>query len=308
MTAPRPRVVVVGDTGLDVVASHRAPLAFGGDTRARVTMTAGGAGANTSVWLARCDVEPLLVARVGDDSAGRQAAAELTSAGVRCVFTVDPNAATCCVVVLVDANGQRTMLPDRGASGRVSPDDLDPGLLDGTAGQRPAHLHLSGYLLLDRTSRPAGVAALRAAKEAGLTTSVDPQAAALLRAQGNDDFLAAIEGVDLLLPNTDELTALTGSPEPRSAASLLGLVGAVVVTTGESGASWVDAEGVISVEAPAVECVDSTGAGDAFNAGFLGSWLRGGAPLDALRAGVSAGSSAVSHVGAQPPPLDARPA
>ncbi|APU13741.1 MULTISPECIES: carbohydrate kinase family protein [Actinoalloteichus] len=297
----QPRVVVVGDAGLDVVASHREPLATGGDTRAQVRLTAGGAGANTSVWLARCDVEPLLVARVGDDSAGRQVAAELTAAGVRCAFTVDPAAATCCVVVLVDASGQRTMLPDRGASARVSPDDLDPGLLDGAAGPKPAHLHLSGYLLLDRTSRPAGVAALRAARAAGLTTSVDPQAGALLRAQGTEDFLAAIAGVDLLLPNTDELAALTGSTEPESARALLDQVGAVVVTTGETGATWIDADRQVSVEAPSVECVDSTGAGDAFNAGFLSSWLRGAAPDDALRAGVDMGSSAVRQIGAQPP-------
>ncbi|ASO19215.1 sugar/nucleoside kinase (ribokinase family) [Actinoalloteichus hoggarensis] len=296
----RPRVVVVGDTGLDVVASHRQPLAMGGDTRSKVRLTAGGAGANTAVWLARGGVEPLLVARVGDDSAGRQAAAELTSAGVRCAFTVDPDAATCCVVVLVDATGQRTMLPDRGASARISPDDLDPGLLDGTAGPKPVHLHLSGYLLLDRTSRPAGVAALQAARAAGLTTSVDPQAAALLRAQGTEDFLAAVADVDLLLPNTDELAALTGSAEPESARALLDHVRAVVVTTGADGATWIDARRQVSVEAPAVECVDSTGAGDAFNAGLLGSRLRGADPVEALRAGVSMGSSAVRHVGAQP--------
>ena len=166
-------VVVVGDAGLDVVARHTGPIAHGGDVRAKVTIEPGGAGANTAAWLAACGASPVLVARVGADSAGRQVHAELTTAGVQCAFAVDPDLATCCVVVLVDDDGQRSMLPDRGANARFSPADLDPGLLAAPNG----HLHLSGYVLLDATSRPAGLAALEAARTAGWTTSVDPQAA-----------------------------------------------------------------------------------------------------------------------------------
>lgn len=284
-------VVVVGDAGLDVVARHSGPLVHGGDSRASVTIEPGGAGANTAVWLAACGASPVLVTRVGADSAGRQVHAELTAAGVRCAFAVDPDAATCCVVVLVDDTGQRTMLPDRGANARFSPGDVDPALLRGAS-----HLHLSGYVLLDAPSRPAGVAALRAAREAGLTTSVDPQSAALLY----EGFLDDVRGVDLLLPNTDELVALTGSASPESAAALLDVVGAVALTSGAGGASWVDADGVVSVPAEEVVCVDSTGAGDAFDAGLLAAWLTGASRRDALLGGVRAAARAVSSVGAQP--------
>ncbi|MEU7529629.1 sugar kinase [Saccharothrix sp. NPDC042600] len=284
-------IVVVGDAGLDVVARHSGPIVHGGDSRAKVTIEPGGAGANTAVWLAACGATPTLVARVGADSAGRQVHAELTAAGVRCAFAVDTEAATCCVVVLVDDTGQRTMLPDRGANARFSPADLDPGLLRGVK-----HLHLSGYVLLDASSRPAGLAVLRAAREAGLTTSVDPQSAALVY----DGFLDDIAGVDLLLPNTEELVALTGSPEPGSAAALLDVVGAVALTSGADGASWVDRQGVLSVPALDVECVDSTGAGDAFDAGLLAAWLSGASREDSLVGGVRAAASAVSNVGAQP--------
>ncbi len=288
-------VVVVGDAGLDVVARHSGPIAHGGDVRAKVTIEPGGAGANTAVWLAACGASPVLVARVGADSAGRQVHSELTSAGVRCAFAVDPELATCCVVVLVDENGQRSMLPDRGANARFSPADLDPGLLAGTNG----HLHLSGYVLLDATSRPAGLAALEAARAAGWTTSVDPQAAVLIRS--TPSFLEDVRGVDVLLPNADELEALAGSPEPAAAKQLLSHFGAVVVTSGPDGASWVDADEIISVPADRAECVDSTGAGDAFDAGFLAAWLAGASKRDALLGGVRAGSRADSVVGAQPP-------
>ncbi|QFZ17543.1 carbohydrate kinase family protein [Saccharothrix syringae] len=286
------RVVVVGDAGLDVVARHSGPVVHGGDSRASVTIEPGGAGANTAVWLAACGASPVLVARVGADPAGRQVHAELTSAGVRCAFAVDPEAATCCVVVLVDDTGQRSMLPDRGANARFAPGDVDPALLRGAS-----HLHLSGYVLLDASSRPAGVAALRAAREAGLTTSVDPQSAALVY----DGFLDDVRGVDLLLPNTEELVALTGSASPASASALLDVAGAVALTSGAGGASWVDADGVLSVPAEDVDCVDSTGAGDAFDAGLLAAWLTGASRRDALLGGVRAAARAVSSVGAQPP-------
>ncbi|MBY8850575.1 sugar kinase [Saccharothrix longispora] len=285
------RVVVVGDAGLDVVARHSGPIVHGGDSRAKVTIEPGGAGANTAVWLAACGASPVLVTRVGADSAGRQVHAELTGVGVRCAFAVDPEAATCCVVVLVDDAGQRTMLPDRGANARFAPGDVAPGLLAGAS-----HLHLSGYVLLDASSRAAGVAALEAAREAGLTTSVDPQSAALVY----DGFLDDLRGVDLLLPNSEELVALTGSADPASAADLLDVVGAVALTAGAGGASWVDADGVRSVPALDVECVDSTGAGDAFDAGLLAAWLGGASRHDALVGGVTAAARAVSSVGAQP--------
>lgn len=283
-------VLVVGDAALDVLARYAGSIVPDTDQKAMVRTAFGGSGANTAAWLARFGGAPTLVSRVGDDPAGRQVTAELTAVGVRCVLAVDPDAATCCVVVLVDGAGKRTMLSDRGAAARLRPDDLPPELL-GAAD----HLHLSGYVLLDESSRPAGVAMLTAAQHAGLTTSVDPQAAA-----GIGDFLGLVGGIDLLLPNADELALLTGSPEPESAQGLLDVVGAVAVTRGAAGASWIDRDGVVTVAADTVECVDSTGAGDAFDAATIIAWLAGKGADAVLRAGVAAGTAAVRQVGARP--------
>ena len=286
-------IVVVGDAALDVVAKHTGPIGPADDLRAGVRTTFGGAGANTAAWLAHLGAPTVLVARIGDDPAGHAVRADLTAAGVRCAMTVDRDTATCCVVVLVDEQGQRAMLADRGAASRLAATDLPAGLL-ATAD----HLHLSGYVLLDDATRPAGIAMLAAARAAGITTSVDPQAAALLT--DPDSFLDAINGVDLLLPNTAELAALTGSPDPASAAGLLTVVGAVAVTQGAAGASWIDRDGVITVPAEQVECVDSTGAGDSFDAAILIAWRSGADPTAALRAGVTAGTAAVTRIGARP--------
>jgi sugar/nucleoside kinase (ribokinase family) len=280
-------VVVVGDLAVDVLATAATAPVPGADVPARIVTAAGGAGANTAAWLAAAGVDVTLVARVGADAAGRAAVAELVDAGVRPVVAVDPEAPTATVVVLVGPGGERTMLSDRGAAARLAVADLPP--LDGID-----HLHLSGYVL-GSGSRDAGLAALAAARGAGASTSVDPQATG-----SSDGLLGRLGGVDLLLPNAAELAALTGSPEPGSATALLNVAHAVVVTTGDAGASWVDRDGVRTVRAAAADVVDTTGAGDAFNAGLLAAWLAGAGAEAALRAGCAAGAAAVSRRGARP--------
>jgi sugar/nucleoside kinase (ribokinase family) len=284
--ARRPRVVVVGDIGVDVLVAPHTPAVIGADVPARIRSGSGGAGANTAAWLAHFGAEVTLVARVGADVAGSAAVAELAAAGVLPAVTVDRDASTCTVVVLLE-DGDRTMLSDRGAAARLQPADL-PAL------DTADHLHLSGYVLLDPTSRPAGLTALAAARAAGMSTSVDPQAAPAL----TEEFREWVRGVDLLLPNADELDALGGS-----AMDLIttGTARAVAVTDGSRGARWVDGAGRWHAPAQPVDVVDPTGAGDAFDAGLLVAWLGGADPGESLRAGCVAGAAAVRHNGARPP-------
>ena len=297
MSHVRP-VVVIGDVGLDVIVRPHGPIEHGTDTRSDVTITPGGAGANTAAWLAAYGMDVTLVARIGADHAGDTVRADLAAHGVTPVLAVDTAHPTCAVVVLVAADGERTMLPDRGANRHLRVDDVDLAKL-GIERDATPHLHLSAYVLFDEGSRDAGLAALRQARDLGWTTSVDPQSPAHLRAVGPERFLAWVDGVDLLLPNDAEIATLGGPDAALSA------VRAVVVTADARGARWVcraagGALDTVEVTAPAVEVVDPTGAGDAFNAGFLGAWLAGEDPGSALRAGVGAGSAAVTRTGARP--------
>ncbi len=216
-------MLVVGDAALDVLVTPAVDPVPGADVPARIRTRPGGAGANTAAWLAHlgrdAGIAVTLAARVGADPAGRAAAAELAAARVTAHLTVDPEAATCIVVAMLGPPppaastgpvgalvraGDRTLLSDRGAAARLDAADLpDVAEFD--------HLHLSGYVLLDAASRAAGRAALAAARAAGLTTSVEPQAAPALTAPGRAAaFLDDVRGVDLLLPNADELRALGG--------------------------------------------------------------------------------------------------
>jgi len=279
------RIAVVGDAALDVLARAGTLPAPGGDVRASIAIRPGGAGANTAAWLAALGADPVLIARIGADTAGEQVRRHLAAAGVGTALVTDHVAPTATVVVLVDGAGQRAMLADRGAAGRLAPADIAV-----PAGAR--HLHLSGYVLLDRSSRAAGQAALAAARAAGLTTSVDPQAAALLTDPAG--FLDQVRGVDLLLPSAGELAALGGAD------AALAAVRAVAVTDGPRGAAWLDRAGKVEVPGRTTEVVDTTGAGDAFDAGVLVAWTGGASPAEALAAGVAAGTRAVGAAGAWP--------
>ncbi|HEY6762843.1 MAG TPA: PfkB family carbohydrate kinase [Baekduia sp.] len=294
-------VVAVGDLMVDVVAAAAGPLAHASDTDARVRWTGGGAAANVAAWLADQHVGVALVARAGDDVAGRGAVAQLREAGVDVHVALDGDRATGTCVVVIGADGERTMLPDRGANLALAPDDL-PAQLFG-AGD---HLHLSGYVLLHDGPRAAGLCALDHAREAGMTISIDPASAAPLRAAGVDRVLAWIAGAGTLLPNLDEARALTGRDDPEEAARALVAAadaGEVVVTLGAGGALWTDGTDVVRVPAPALGTggvVDTTGAGDAFAAGRIAARRAGRGPEDALRAGCALGATAVGRAGARP--------
>lgn len=286
-------VLVVGDVGLDVITRPSGEISWHSDTPAAIALTPGGAGANTASWLAAAGAAVTLLARVGDDAAGETARRELEAGGVRCAFALDPSLPTGLVVILLDAHGDRTMLPDRGANRAFHVADVDLATLELPA-DPPPHLHLSGYVLFDEGSRPAGLEALRRARELGWTTSVDPQSPALLLREGVGSFLGWVDGVDLLLPNEREVATLGGLPV------ILRHVREVGATYGAGGARWVAADVDVRIEAPHVETVDATGCGDAFNAGLLASWLRGDDRVTALRSGVAAGSAAAGRLGARP--------
>jgi sugar/nucleoside kinase (ribokinase family) len=289
-------LVVVGDVMVDVLALMSAPLARGSDTPSRVSSGGGGSAANVAAWLAWQRAPTTYVGRVGDDTLGTEAVAGLTALGVD-VRTQRSDRPTGTCVVLVEPDGERSMLPDTGANATLSPTDLPVEAF------RPgAHLHLSGYPLLHDGSRAAALAALDLARETRMTVSVDPSSAALLERARPAEFLRWTGGASVLLANDDEARLLSGRSSATEAASALAEVyGEVVVKLGDRGALWQG--GFITASAPAevgVDVVDTTGAGDAFAAGFLVSWLLHPEPETALAAGNRLAAQVVSRPGARP--------
>ena len=182
--------------------------------------------------LAQLGVPVVLAGCIGDDAAGAGLVAELTAAGVRLALRTVPGAATGTIVSLVEPDGQRSMLADRGANLALRPEDVPAPPAGG-------HLHLSGYTLLDPGPRAAGLAALAAAVAAGCTVSVDPASTGPLAAYGVDRWLADTAAATVLLPNADEARLLTGCADPAEAARALAERHPIVaVSLGADGALW----------------------------------------------------------------------
>jgi sugar/nucleoside kinase (ribokinase family) len=269
-------VVVIGDLMADVVAAHDAPLARGSDTPARTRLQGGGGGGNVAAWCAEIGVDVALVGRVGDDRLADVVLAGLSRVDLR----VARAGSTGVCVVLVGPDGERTMLPDPGANDELADSDLPDDLF--AAGNV---LYLSGYTLLRAGSRPAGQAALSRARETNMPIVLDAASAAPL-AQA-PDFADWAGAVDLLLANADE-AAVLGAHAARQ----------LVVKHGAGGATWTDGTRTIEVPAEHAAVVDTTGAGDAFAAGFLSAWP--GPPERALERGAELAARAVARLGARP--------
>ena len=292
----RPSVVVVGDLASDVVVRLAEDVAPDSDTAAQIQTTSGGSGANVAAWLAASGTDVAFVGRVGNDTRGQALTAELRDLGVTTHVAVDAARSTGTIVVVVAAEGERTMLPDRGANAGLDPSDLPAAVF-----HSGAHLHLSGYTLLAEGSRAAALEALRLAREARMTISIDPSSVRPLQIAGVDRFLAWTRSVDICLPNRDEACLLAGTDDVQQAATTLaGIYGHAVVTLGADGAVWSDGHDIVRVVARRVEVVDTTGAGDAFTAGYLGALARGENAESCLLHGVDLAASAVQRVGARP--------
>lgn len=298
---------VIGDVMTDVVARiDRAP-APATDTPARIEAHGGGGGGNVAEWLASLGASVQLIARIGSDPLGDAALASLERSGVMVHAPRDRTAPTGTCIVIVTGEGERTMLPDPGANALLAPSDLPEDRF--TSGD---HLHVSGYTVLRDSTRLASLAALDLARRRAMTSSIDASSTAPLVHATPERFLSWTEGVDVCFANADEARVLTGRSNAADAASdLVSHFDVAVVKLGKEGSLAVSADGRRAhAEAMSVDVVDTTGAGDAFAAGFLAAWARepmglsrhrSGADLgECLRAGTLTATRAVAGVGGRP--------
>ncbi|WP_344966703.1 carbohydrate kinase family protein [Salinactinospora qingdaonensis] len=292
-------MVVIGDLMTDAVARAFYALARGSDTPASVTTYGGGSGANVASWLALEGTDTTLVGRRGSDITGRTREMELMGYGVDARMVMDPERPTGTCVVMITHRGDRTMLSDPGANAALQPEDLPREAF--TPG---AHLHVSGFTLINEGSRRAGRVALRMAREARMSISVDGGSHAPLERAGAENFLEWTNGASLLFANKEQAKVLTGREEAEAAAKVLcAWYPNVVLKLGDEGAMWAakSRDDTVTLPAEPVEpSPGSIGAGDAFIAGFLPPWLDGKTPKDALAAGHQLAARALHQPGARP--------
>jgi sugar/nucleoside kinase (ribokinase family) len=279
-------LVTLGDLLLDVIVRLRAPLAPGADARGETRAGPGGQAANVAAWAARLGARARLVAARARDDGGIVAEAGLRRRGVEVVGpTLDGHAGV--VVSIVGADGERSMLTDRGVAPRLAAGGLDPAWFAGCD-----RLHLSGYSLMRSPIDGAAARAAALARAGGARVSVDLSSWSVIADFGPERLRADLEALapDVLFANEAERDALGGD-----------LPGACTVLKRGPRGCTVTCEGArVDLPAPAVRAVDSTGAGDALAAGFLlGRTIAEGADL-----GLRAAGECLARLGAMPEPRD----
>jgi ribokinase len=263
------RVVVLGSSNVDftVIAPH---LPVPGETVLGHTFVTGpgGKGSNQAIGARRLGAEVTFVTKVGDDRSGAELRAvfereHLPAAGVLTASGTPTGVA----LIVVDDDGRNMIAVAPGANATLSPADVAaiPGLFDGAS-----------HLLCQLESPIETVlAAATAARADGVAVVLDPAPARDLP----DEIYPLI---DVVTPNETELAALTSMPVDSEAAveaaarRLLGRgVGTVVATLGDRGCVAVSSAGALRVPARAVRAVDTTGCGDAFDAGLVTALAAG---------------------------------
>ncbi|WP_269933090.1 carbohydrate kinase family protein [Aminobacter sp. HY435] len=285
--ATRPAVLSIGRIYCDLIFTGLASLpepgreVFAQDMK----MAAGGGAFIAAAHMAHAGRQVALVARLGTDALSRGIEPELRGANVDLRFLEQSPGAGPQVTVASVIGNDRAFLSRR--AGPALPATLDEALGWAAAG----HLHIAEYATLHEI--PGLVSR---AKAKGLTVSLDPSWDETLIYEA--DLLDRCEGVDIFLPNMEEATAITRENDPVAAIAMLSEAFPVVALKAGGDGAWLKSQGqLLHKRAEVVPVIDTTGAGDAFNAGFIDAWLAGGSDEACLAAGITYGSLAVQAAG-----------
>ncbi len=279
------KILVIGELNPDLILQNYSGFPELGKevTVEDCVLTMGSATAICAMALRRLGDEVGFVSKVGVDTYGDFCTNILRNAGIE-VSRVehDPTTKTG-ITVSVSAARDRALITYLGAMGVFDAHDVTPEYFDGYD-----HLHMSTYFL-QTSLRPNFARLLRQAKEKGLTTSLDP---------GFDpaetwgkDIIETLKYADVFFPNEVELRGVTGEVDEELAVRCLANGHTLTVAKlGARGCLTVFEGGTFKQRPFPVKPVDTTGAGDSFNAGFLHSWLRR-EPIDqCLRFGAACGA------------------
>ena len=269
-------ICTLGDVLLDVIVALDGPVEEDTDTYGKTRVGTGGQAANVAAWTVALGGAARLLARRAVDPVGELLTRDLERRGVEVCGPVSEGA-TGTVVSIAAPDGRRSMLTDRGVSLGFEPDEFDPGWVGGCE-----WLHVSAYSLVPSPLRETALLAAESARAAGAKVSLDLASTGAIRKAGVEELHddARMLSPDLVFANEAEAEEFGG-------------IGAhtVVIKRGERGCTIREDDESRDYDAVPAELVDSTGAGDAFAAGFL---------LCGPELAVSAAGRCVATMGAMP--------
>lgn len=255
-----------------------------------IVLTLGSSGAITAVAASRLGLVTAVAGVVGDDLFGEFTLSELRQAQVDTrACLVRPGGVTGATVAL-SSGSDRAMLTSPGLIGDLTAGEVDQGMF-----QDAAIVHVSS-VYLQRRLRPGLAALLAHARRAGAITSLDPGYDP--RERWYDGMDQLLPEVDLFLPNAEEARQIAATPEIEGAAETLSrLSGQVVIKRGAQGVLYRAGERSFRLPGVPADVVDTTGAGDNFNAGFLAGLVAGLGPRVSCALGIACGARATTAYG-----------
>lgn len=286
------RVLVAGEINVDLVL--RGYSAFPQPGKEVLVedsqLVLGSASAILAMGLARLGVGVAFVGKVGEDVWGRFCLQEMASRGIDLSAVVRSERLRTGITVAISSPGDRALVTHLGAIAALVVADVGDEALRGCA-----HLHVSSYFMQEAL-RPGCRALFARAHGLGLTTSLDPGFDP--SETWGDDLRRTLEEVDLFFPNEVELRGLGRHAEVEECLRRLANGRTrVVAKLGREGAATLEDGRLLQQAALPVEPVDTTGAGDSFDAGFLRRWLDGAPVRECLRLGVACGALATRGLG-----------
>jgi ribokinase len=284
-------ILVIGSLNADLVArAPRFPRPGETISGSDLHIIPGGKGANQAVAAARQGASAAMLGRVGRDGFGTFLIDSLKSNSVDTTHILADDSATGTAIIVVDSNGQNSIVLSAGANGKVSPADVDSA----------SFLNPRLILLQLEIPIPTVLHAAKWGRQKGMTVILNPAPARELP----DELIA---NIDYIIPNETELSLLTGMEvkdifSAEQAAQILLNRGAkhVIVTLGSKGALLVSGKQTAQVDAYTVDVVDTTAAGDAFIGGFASALLDGLEIEKAVKYANACGALAATKFGAQP--------
>ncbi|MEO8027461.1 MAG: sugar kinase [Bryobacteraceae bacterium] len=286
------RILIVGDINVDLILSGYETFPHPGSEVLvdDFAMVLGSASCITGIGLRKLGNEVAFLGKAGADSNGDFCVAEMAAAGLDVSRVIRDPAVKTGVTVSISSVRDRALVSYLGATTTLCADDVPETAFDGFE-----HLHLSSFYLLEAL-RPQCADMFRKARAHGLTVSVDP--AFDPKGQWTKGFRDVLAEVDVFLPNEVELEGVSGIREPLEA--LRSLENGRTLTVGKlgpRGAMALESGHPVSQTAPKVDAIDTTGAGDSFNSGFLHGWLHRRPLKDALLLGIACGSYSTMGLG-----------
>jgi len=259
----------------------------------------GGCANNTALTLAKLGVPVEIVTSVGCDEFGDFLVKNLARAGVGTAHVRrDPERHTSVSIVLVSPDGERSFLHHPGANGGLRAEHFPQSILE-----KARVLHIGGALLLKDLDGPPMAGLLQRARSVGATITMDTTFDRY--GTGLQLLGPCFPLLDVFLANEREAAAITSLATPEDCASFFLDHGckAAVIKMGDKGCLLATGSERRRIHAFSVPVVDTTGAGDAFAAGFLAGLVGGRSVEDCARLGCAAGGRCVGHPGASAFPV-----